>query len=179
MAKGSLVSARGAAPREAASLPSVPVKRPFPLEAIVVFPLVGPPALAFAVAAAYAAALMIFLDFRALLALPVYGVFWTVMFFPLAAPPLALAGMLYAVAVRWFAPPHLVTALAAGALGAAIFVASAWLAMRIFPLDVERFHLTPNDIVPGSVGCVLAVIPGWWVSRKIARWRAARRGGGA
>ena len=93
--------------------------RAFPLEAIVLFPLLGPPALALLGATLYAAMLMIFLlSPGAILALPIYFFFWAPMAYAALWPAAAAAGVLYALAVRFFAPPVVVTAMIAGAIGA-------------------------------------------------------------
>ena len=98
---------------------NVPPHRAFPLEAIVLFPLLGPPALALLGATLYAAMLMIFLlSPGAILALPVYFFFWASMAYAALWPAAAAAGVLYALAVRFFAPPVVVTAMIAGAIGA-------------------------------------------------------------
>src|SRR3981081_2264266 len=97
----------------------MPSHRAFPLEAIVLFPLLGPPALALAGAALYAAVLVIFLlSPTAIIALPIYFVFWAKLAYAALWPSAAAAGVLYALAVRVCAPPVLVTALVAGVIAA-------------------------------------------------------------
>jgi hypothetical protein len=154
-----------------ASIAPEPATRPFPFEAVVVFPLVGPPVLGFGMALAYAVLLMVSLSLGGILAIPVYGVFWTMLLAPMLAPPLLLAGLLYAFAVRRFAPPRLTTALAAAVAAVSLYLLAALPGARLFALDLERLHITRGGILPAAIGCVIAVIPGWWLTRALRRWR--------
>jgi hypothetical protein len=144
----------------------MPSHRAFPLEAIVLFPLLGPPALALVGATLYAAMLVIFLlSPEAIIALPIYFVFWAKMAYAALWPPAAAAGVLYALAVRLFAPPELGTALGAG--GVAALGYGIGLMLLAGKADVQS--AVTEAVIGGA-----QVVPGWWASQKMRRVLATR-----
>jgi hypothetical protein len=164
---------------------NVPPHRAFPLEAIVLFPLLGPPALALLGATLYAAMLMIFLlSPGAILALPVYFFFWASMAYAALWPAAAAGGVLYALAVRFFAPPVVVTAMIAGAIGAVGYgIALILLGLAPFGnlpdgsgISLGKGH--SQTVVLGAIIGVAQAVPGWWASRKMRAWLATRQRSG-
>lgn len=161
---------------------NAPPHRAFPLEAIVLFPLLGPPALALLGATLYAAMLMIFLlSPGAILALPIYFFFWAPMAYAALWPAAAAAGVLYALAVRFFAPPVVVTAMIAGAIGAVGYgIALILLGLAPFGnlpdgsgISFGKVH-SQTVVLEAIIGMAQAV-PGWWASRKMRAWLATRQ----
>jgi hypothetical protein len=143
-------------------------RRPFPIEAVLLFPLAGPLLLAFVLALLYGLVLMLFLNPAGIIAFPVYFVFWMQMFYMIAGPPLLAAGALYAIAVRLFAPPNPVTASVSGLAAAGGF----WLAG--FPSAGSMERLGPSgpdalarDLAMVAAGCILLVLPGWLLTHKL------------
>jgi hypothetical protein len=149
----------------------MPSHRAFPLEAIVLFPLLGPPALALAGAALYAAVLVIFLlSPKAIIALPIYFVFWAKLAYAALWPSAAAAGVLYALAVGLFAPPVLVTAMVAGAVAALGYGIGL---MLLGSLDAGTTD--SRSVVIGAAIGLAQVVPGWWASQKMRGWLATRK----
>jgi hypothetical protein len=161
---------------------SVPPHRAFPLEAIVLFPLLGPPALALLGATLYAAMLMIFLlSPGAILALPVYFLFWAQMAYAALWPAAAAAGVLYALAVRFFAPPVIVTAMIAGAIGA-VGYAIALMLLGLAPSGnlpdgsgISFGKVDSQTVVLEAIIGMAQAVPGWWASQKMRAWLATRQ----
>jgi hypothetical protein len=158
----------------------MPAHRIFPVEAIVLFPLFGPPVLALVGATLYAALLLIVsLSPEAILVLPVYFWFWAKPAYAALWPSAAAAGVLYALAVRLFAPPLAVTAIISGVLGALaygiVFMLLGLSPLGTLPESAGAVRKVDVDsaVVLSVVGLV-QVLPGWWASQKMRGWFGRR-----
>lgn len=133
---------------------------------VFVFPLLGPIVGALLFVALFGTVGILTMGPLAIFAGLMYFFWWLPALYGLFALPFLLTGLLYALAVRLFAPQSLVTALAA-----AIVAFPAYLGARYWimgSLDTTGSPLGPHPLTDagGIAGMILVgVVPCWWLVR--------------
>lgn len=136
------------------------------LAVVMVFALLGPIVWALMFVVLFGTFGMVTMGPAAIFAGLMYFFWWLPSIYAVFGPPFLLAGMLYALAVRVFAPESLVSALIA-----AIVAFPAYLGVRYWvmgSLDTTGSALGPNalsDLWNVAGLAAMGVVPCWWLVR--------------
>ena len=136
---------------------------------LIVYPLVGPPIAAFALSMVIGVLGVFSLGPASLLVGVMYLFFWIPLFYAVLALPLFLNAMVYALAVWRFAPPSVLTALAATIPAFVVFVGLLYWTPATFavagfppPEDLLKDVWSLFYVAPLVAAC-------WWVARFFTR----------
>ena len=141
---------------------------------VLVFALLGPIVWALIFVVLFGTIGIVTMGPMAIFAGLMYFSWWLPAIYVLLGPPFLLTGVLYAAAVRLFAPGSLVSALLAGAVAFAAYLGAYYWLTGSF--DTPSSRLGPSFLAdPWSIAwiAVLGVLPCWWLTRdwdRPTRW---------
>lgn len=132
---------------------------------IAVFPLVGPIVGALVFVVLFTVFGIFTMGPGAFLVALMYFVFWLPALYGVFGLPFLLTGVLYALAVRFFAPESLVTAVFAAAAAFPAYLGARYLIFGT--IASGETHLGPNVWADSSAAIwpAVGVIPCWWLVR--------------